>query len=405
MRIGSVALSLLVGTAFALMGNGLLSTLAAVRLADASISESASGWILSGYFAGLTFGTLLLTPTIQRIGGVRAFAAFAAVGIIAALAHGLIPPGWSWLFLRGLSGLSMAGLYMTIESWLNSEATSLNRGRVMAAYLVSIYVGTGSGQLMLPFWPATGLEGFAFAAVSISIAATLVSITRVDPPPLHAMQPLKTRSLLRIAPLGWLGAWLSGIIAGTIYASIPLSSRTHGLSTTEVSYLMAAYVLGGMCGQWPFGRLSDHMDRRGVLLFVVVVLSACCFATPWVNAHWSEARWPLAFVFGAVAFSIYPLAVAHTLDRVGADQSLPAASQMLLSSSIGAVIGPIVASSVSGAFGADAFYVANGLLFAGFAVISILRMASVSRVAQEPFVSIPRTTVTVHELDPRVDTP
>ncbi len=401
MRIGSVSLSLLLSTAIALVGNGLLATVVAVRLADAGIADSVSGWILAGYFAGLTAGTLVLGPTVHRVGNIRAFTAFTALGVAAALAPGFIPAGWGWIPLRALTGLSMAGIYMTVESWLNAEALPAHRGRVMAAYLVALYLGNGLGQLLLPLWPETGFEAFAFAAFAASLAAIPVSLTRAAQPNLERAARLSAVELLRMAPLGWSGATVSGFITGTIYSNVPLASRAAGLSSTDLSQLMAAFVLGGLAGQWPIGWLSDRMDRRRVLMLVAVLLAVCCGAFFVVESADQGVGAALAFVFGALAFSLYPLAVAHTLDRVGDDQSLAAAGQMLLASSVGAIAGPIVAAVASTQFGSTAFYAVDGLLLAGLAVGVFVRLLRVSPVSQEDFVAIPRTTFAVNELDPR----
>ncbi len=403
MRIGSVSLSLLLATAISLVGNGLLSTLVAVRLADAGVADSASGWILAGYFGGLTSGTLLLGPTIGRVGNIRAFSAFTALGVAAALGHGFIPAGWGWVPLRALTGLSMAGVYMTVESWLNAEALPAHRGRVMAAYLVALYLGTGLGQLLLPIWPETGLEAFAFAALAASLAAIPVSLTRVPQPNVLTSERLSAIALLRTAPIGWWAAAISGFVAGTIYSSVPLAARSAGLSSIDVSQLMVSFVLGGLAGQWPIGWLSDRTDRRRVLMLVALLLAICCGAFMEVDASESKLRAGLAFVFGALAFSIYPLAVAHTLDRVGERQSLPAAGQMLLASSVGAVLGPIVAGLASARFGPNAFYAVDGLLLAALALGVLSRLIRFVPVSQDDYVAIPRTSFAINELDPRTD--
>ncbi len=403
MRIGSVSLSLLLATAIALVGNGLLATVVAIRLADAGVADSVSGWILAGYFAGLTAGTLLLGPTVRRVGNIRAFTAFTALGVAAALAHGFIPPGWGWVPLRGLTGLSMAGIYMTVESWLNAEALPAHRGRVMAAYLVALYLGNGLGQLLLPIWPETGFEAFAFAALAASLAAIPVSLTRAAQPNLERSERLSAIELLRMAPVGWWAAAVSGFVAGTIHSNVPLASRAAGLSSTDLSQLMAGFVLGGLAGQWPIGLLSDRMDRRRVLLFVAVLLGICCGAFFAVEAADQGVRVALAFVFGALAFSIYPLAVAHTLDRVGDHRSLPAAGQMLLASSVGAIAGPIVAAVASTQFGPSAFYAVDGLLMAALALGVSVRLIRFAPVSQEHFLAVPRTTFAINELDPRMD--
>ena len=74
---------------------------------------------------------------------------------------------------------------------------------------------------------------------------------------------------------------------------------------------------------------------------------------------------------------------------------------MLLASSVGAVVGPIAASSVSAAYGPEAFYALDGLLLVGLAFGVAARLARVAPVAQDAFIAVPRTTFAVNELDPR----
>jgi MFS family permease len=402
MRIGPVSLSLLLATALALVGNGLLATLVAVRLVDGGISDTAAGVVLASYFAGLTLGTLILAPTIQRVGHARAFTASTAILISVCLAHGFVTPGPTWALLRALTGFSMAGVYLTVESWLNADAESAQRGRVMAGYLIALYVGTGLGQLLLPVWPETGLEAFAIAALATSLAAIPVSLTRMPQPELPEPERLAIRELSGEAPLGWAGAWLSGFVVGAIYASVPVSARASGLEASEVGVLMAAFVAGGLAGQWPIGIASDRVDRRRVLLFVTLTLVACCVVSPALETLGLAARFAGAFVFGALAFCLYPLSVAHALDRIGSGRALSAASLMLLASSAGSVVAPIAIPVAAHAMGPHTFYALNGALCAGFGLVVAWRLIRVRPVAQERFRAVPRTTPVVYELDPRI---
>lgn len=403
MRIGTVSLSLLLATALVLTGNGLLSTLVAVRLSDAGVAPGTSGPVLAAYFGGITVGTLLLPSTIRRVGNIRSFAAFTALGIAAALGHGFLPAGLAWAGLRFLTGLSMAGLYMTVESWLTAEAAPSLRGRVMALYLVAIYVGLALGQQLLPRVPEVGLEAFAAAGLVASVAAMVVSLTRVPDPVLSVGERLPARQLFALAPLGLAGAWVSGFVAGTIYANVPLAARAAGFSAGELAGLMTAFVLGALAGQWPIGRLSDRLDRRSVLLAVVIGLALLCVVPPGQSLGAPGWQWAMAFLYGALAFSIYPLAVAHTLDRVGHGQALAAAAQMLFASSLGSVLGPVVASAAMGWLGPGALYSVNGLVLGGFALVMGVRMLRVEPAEQEAFLAVPRTTGIVNELDPRTD--
>ncbi|MDJ0785748.1 MAG: MFS transporter [Myxococcota bacterium] len=403
MRIGSVSISLLIATALTLVGNALLSTLAAVRLADAGVPEARGGLILACYFAGITLGTQLLVPTIRRVGNARAFAAATGLAVAAALAHGLVPPGLGWAALRGVTGVAMAGVYMTLESWLNADAAPEQRGRVMAAYLVALYLGGTLGQLILPVWPSTGIEAFAFAALAVSLSMIPVALTRTPQPDLELADPIPARALLRVAPLGWGAAWVSGFVSAVIYASIPLSERAAGQSAEQVSALMTAFVLGGFAGQWPIGRLSDRIDRRGVLMGVAALVSLGCAALPLAATAPPGLRFVLAFGFGALSFSIYPLSVAHTLDRVGAERALPAASATLLASAVGAVAGPVAASSATAWLGPAALYGLVAVFTTALALCALSRWIRIAPVEQEAFLPVPRTTAVAYELDPRAE--
>ena len=416
MRIRSLPVSLLLATTLSLLGNGLLTTLAALRLADAALPDALVGPILSAYFAGITVGTLVLSPTVQRVGHIRAFGAFTALAVAAAIGHGLVPVGaaWvghglvpasaAWVGLRAISGLAMAGIYITVESWLSGSASEETRGRVMAAYLVALYLGYGLGQLVLPAWPEATLEAFAVAALALSVAAIPVALTERQQPELEITERLTPAELVRAAPIGAVGSVVSGFIGATIYTSVPVAARALGLEADAIATWMMAFVFGGLLGQWPIGWASDRMDRRSVLARAALGV-AVCGAGLHLLAGEAFARHALALGFGALAFSLYPLAVSHTLDRVGSGRALPAAAQLLLASSLGAVAGPIVVGAVTPWLGASAVWVVDGVAGVALATTIGVRRLFVPPARQDPFVAVPRTTFGAVELDPRTDGP
>ncbi len=401
MRVFSVSLSLLVAVGLSLAGNGLLSTLSALRLSDAGVPDELTGLVLASYFAGLMAGTLRLGRTVARVGHIRSFAAFTALAVFAALAQGLTPPGVLWLPLRALTGVCMAGTYLTVESWLNAEAAPDLRGRVLAAYLVALYLGTAAGQLLLPLAPTAALDAFALAALMVSLAVVPVCLTRVSTPHLEQSATLTATELLRDAPIGLGGALISGFVAGTIYANAPLLGSASHMEAASVAGLMAAFFAGGLAGQWPLGRLSDRMDRRLVLVGTMLALAGLSATFLALAATPSVAWWAFAFAFGALAFALYPLAVAHTIDRVGPGRSLPAAGQLLLASSIGAFSAPLVVGLASPWLGATGFLVVDGLLLLSFSLVALVRILRVDPTRQGPFQPMARTTLSAHELDPR----
>ena len=135
----------------------------------------------------------------------------------------------------------------------------------------------------------------------------------------------------------------------------------------------------------------------------MLALAGLCAAFLSVADDPSRGWWIIAFGFGALAFSLYPLAVAHGIDRLGADRSLPAAGRLLLASSLGACGAPLVVGATSGWLGASAFLTLDALLLTAFGGYTAIRILRVDAVRQGPFQPMARTTLAAHELDPRTD--
>src|SRR3546814_21028253 len=83
---------------------------------------------------------------------------------------------------------------------------------------------------------------------------------------------------------------------------------------------MAATIGGGAVLPWPIGRLSDRGDRRTAMAVLGVAAAALAGTLALVGdvqgtggTHWR--LYALFFVFGGLAFSVYPLYVAPLLDR------------------------------------------------------------------------------------------
>ncbi|TNE94290.1 MAG: MFS transporter, partial [Gammaproteobacteria bacterium] len=115
-------------------GNAFLMTLLGIRLSIEGVSPDTIGWILVCYSIGFVLGTLSVHRIIGRVGHIRAFAAFAAVSAVAALLYPMAISEVFWSVLRVLSGFSIAGVLVVIESWFSSRATNTNRGALFAVY-------------------------------------------------------------------------------------------------------------------------------------------------------------------------------------------------------------------------------------------------------------------------------
>ena len=81
-----------------------------------------AGLVLSSYFAGITLAALRCGPIIERVGHIRAYAAFAGMVVAATATMPLLLGPLSCLVLRAVVGFGCARLFIATESWLNAKA-------------------------------------------------------------------------------------------------------------------------------------------------------------------------------------------------------------------------------------------------------------------------------------------
>ena len=141
--------ALLAGTAFLVAGSGLHSLLLPLRGQAEGFSITALGLFGTAWAGGFVAGCYLAPHLVRRVGHVRAFGAFAASGAVIALTSGMVVDQAVWILLRAMTGFTMAGAYMVIESWLNEQATNENRGTVFGLYMMVTYASLMSGQMLV----------------------------------------------------------------------------------------------------------------------------------------------------------------------------------------------------------------------------------------------------------------
>ncbi len=82
-------LALLLGVGILFTGNGLLNSLVPLKAEMAGFDPTLIGFLGSSYFGGFLVGCLQAPGIVRRTGHIRAFAAFASLGTMAAILHGL----------------------------------------------------------------------------------------------------------------------------------------------------------------------------------------------------------------------------------------------------------------------------------------------------------------------------
>ena len=77
--------SVILATALTALGNGMMATFVPVRLNAEGVGQDQVGMVVTAYAVGMLLGCVYSGRFVRRVGHIRAFTAFAAIGTITAL--------------------------------------------------------------------------------------------------------------------------------------------------------------------------------------------------------------------------------------------------------------------------------------------------------------------------------
>ena len=374
--------SLLFSVSLLLMGNGLQGTLLPVRANMASFSSIELGLLGTAYFLGFTFGCVHGPLLVRRSGHIRAYLAMTSLASVVALLHAMYVDPVGWWALRAVTGYCFAILYIVIESWLNARSNNRTRGTVFSIYTAINLTVITAGQMMLSLADPQSFSLFAFAAILVSLAALPVAFTGSASPEQPEFVRPRIAKLFRISPVAAAGCFAVGLANGAFWALGPVFAQNEGFNLNEIAVFMSAVVLGGALAQWPLGTLSDRMDRRIVMVVAAMIAMLAALVLMAVPQTDKMAMVVAGAAFGAGAFPLYALAVAHANDYADASESVEVSSGLLLIYGMGAAAGPLLASLWREAMGGPSLFFFTAAVHIVLIAYVLWRMAQ--RVPPQP---------------------
>lgn len=385
------------------LGNGFFSTLLAYNMTLNGEPEFFIGAMTGVMYSGLVIGSFRIEKFITRVGHIRAFSTFSASIAVISLLHGMFYNVFFWLVLRFIYGFATAGIYVVIESWLLCKSTAVNRGQVLSIYMVCFYAAQAFGQFFLNIGNTQELFIYAIASMMASLSIIPLAMSYVRTPQIEEPSTLRLRELLQQASSGFIGCFSAGLIMSAIYGLMPTFFAGLSFSKQEVARYMFAIIMGGMVLQYPVGRISDLIERRLVLIGIAIATIFICILTN-VHLKFGWLLFPWMMLFGGLTFTIYPISISHACDSLSSDDIVAGTQSLLLSYSIGAMLGPFIAPIFMQALGPEGLFVFLALVCVMMIPVFIYRKVTVSRPkSEESFLSTVQTTPVIAEIDPRGD--
>src|SRR5690606_22186930 len=122
------------------------------------------------------------------------------------------------------------------------------------------------GQIAMSVTGTAGYIPFVVGAISFICAVLPTALTSSPQPrPLRSAR-LDIGLLYRTSPVAVIAAFSCGMANGSFGTLAPVYGYKQGLDASGIALLFAIAAILGAVAQVPFGRLSDRIDRRLVLI-------------------------------------------------------------------------------------------------------------------------------------------
>ncbi|KMQ51861.1 Transporter, Major facilitator superfamily [Chitinispirillum alkaliphilum] len=394
-KINNGVAALLISVAILVLGNNLQGTLLGIRAGVEGISKFNIGLMMSSYYVGFILGSVTLAKLLVLVGHIRTYAALASFASALTLSYILLISPSFWIVLRFLQGFSYAGMILVIESWLNGCAEKKNRGSLLAKYGLVFWGCSAISQTFLNLAAPESFILFCFISIMVSLALVPVTVAPSRAPLALSSNRYKLRKLLKVSPVGMFAVFVSGLCMGSVWGMAPVFGQRIELSTSGISFFMFSLMAGTLISQWPLGKISDKTDRRLVIVITSFIAGSVSIFLSVQNNPSVPLLLTLALIYGALAFPLYSIAVAHVNDCIHQEENIGVAGTLILLQGIGSAIGPMASGAlmeITGPGGMFMFVGSSLVALAVFGILVIPQRKAISHKLKQNFMAVPRTS-------------
>ena len=301
----------------------------------------------------ILFALPILPWAIRKLGAVSAMAGGAILAGLGFLALAFVKDGVTWIAVRLVMSIGLAGPWLAGETWINLVARDETRGRVIALYAMAFFTGFALGPLVLSAFGTTGMTPFLIGAVGTVVACLPIIVARNLAPDLSQRATHNAFSAIYLAPIGMVCAFMSGFAETSYLSLIPNVGLAAGLDEARAIGLLSLITIGGIALQFPLGWISDKVSRLTVTFWLAIFFIVLSIALPFaLGAPLGGSL--LMFVLGGIILGFYSVGLMIVGEVVEPHNLAAANAGFLVLYQLGSIVGPAtagIAMSYSPVFG------------------------------------------------------
>ncbi len=357
-------------TLLMLLGSGLLTTYISLRLSAVHVSGAMIGAIIAANYIGLVIGGKVGHILIARVGHIRAYVSCSGIITAAVLGHGLTDIIPIWVVLRLIIGLCMMVQYMVLESWLNDQAESSQRGVVFGFYMVASYLGMALGQVVLMLNSDLGVSTLIVIALCFALCLVPIALTTRTNVGHMSPAPMELKFFIGAIPKVLAITLLIGMVVGSFYGLAPIYTSQQSLSTQQTGLFMALAIFAGLLAQFPLSWLSDRYNRNMLMRINAILLAVAALPLALLTHISFPLLLGIGFIVSLMQFTLYPLVVALANDMIEPERRVSLSACLLMAFGVGACIGPLAVGALIEPLGGNILYAFFAICGGGIVALS-----------------------------------
>jgi MFS family permease len=265
-----------------------------------------------------------------------------------------------WFPIRFFLGVAISAIFIISETWINQLAMPRIRGRIIGIYNTVAAAGFALGPLTLAVIGSQGWPPFLVGITGILIALPVFVLARDHLPGFDGRENASVFSFISLAPMLLLAVAFAALFDQVTLSLLPIYGLRHGLAEATSSLALAVMIIGNVVFQIPIGWLADRISRR-FLMNIMAIATMIGTLLLSLLIEGSMLLWPMLFVWGAIAFGIYTIALVELGDQFSGALLLAGNGAFAMMWGIGGILGPPVAGVAMDLIGPEGLPIILGL--------------------------------------------
>jgi MFS family permease len=310
----------------------------------------------------------LAAGRLAHYGRKRVLAAGWALALPAPLLIG-VAPNWAFVvaanvFLGASQGFAWSMTVLMKIDLVGPRRRGLALGlNESAGYVGVALAAAATGWLAASMGPRTVVWAGAAILAPVGLALTLVLVRETLP---HvrfeeAAGGVRTGASLRLLSQA---GFVNNLNDAVVWGLVPLYIAAHGATPGDIGLVAGLYPAVWGCGQLGAGALSDHVGRKPLVMWGMLV-QAVAFVVLIAGSGGVGSAVAAAVILGAGTALVYPTLLAAVSDAVGPLERARATGAYRFWRDTG-----LVAGALLGGFAADAF--GSGITLGAVAAVTAL---------------------------------